>query len=205
MSAPPARKPGPRGPRASLTAEQQALAAAHVPFARKLSRRRKAWFPSFRDDWDSAALLALVEAAQSYDPNRGVKFATFAAYRISGALANEARRLGLRDPRGADDEPSDRHSPCLDDEQVDGDLTAAQGPTVEEITESDDEVEWWVRRLPPRHASVFRLILDDGMSRRQIARELGMTLSMVSRLYAQGLDLLRDAAPRPDDATRLPR
>lgn len=44
-----------------------------------------------RDDLTSAGLLALVQAAQSYDAARGVPFARFASARIRGALIDELR------------------------------------------------------------------------------------------------------------------
>ena len=69
-----------RDGRAPLSAGQQTLALRYLPLARKLARPFKAAWPALRDDFDSAACLALVEAASSFDPERNVKFATFACY-----------------------------------------------------------------------------------------------------------------------------
>jgi RNA polymerase sigma factor for flagellar operon FliA len=44
------------------------------------------------EDLESAGLLGLVEAAQRFDPNRGVEFKTFAALRIHGEIIDEDRR-----------------------------------------------------------------------------------------------------------------
>jgi DNA-directed RNA polymerase specialized sigma subunit len=60
---------------------------------------RYAW-PGAQDEFESAALLALVEAAQAFDPTRGVKFTTFAHHRISGALRDLKRELYSRGGRG---------------------------------------------------------------------------------------------------------
>jgi hypothetical protein len=81
------------GERAPLTPAQQALARKYIPLARKLARPLAAWWPNDGDEYRSAALLALVEAAQSFDPSRNVKFATFARFRIWGALRDTQRRL----------------------------------------------------------------------------------------------------------------
>ena len=44
-----------------------------------------------KDDLRSAAMLALVQAAQSFDPQRGVPFALFAKSRLRGAIIDELR------------------------------------------------------------------------------------------------------------------
>jgi|SRR5215831_5630843 len=47
-----------------------------------------------RDDVIGSAELGLVEAAQNFDPSRGVLFKTFAYYRIRGAIYDALRRTG---------------------------------------------------------------------------------------------------------------
>ena len=41
-----------------------------MPLARSMAKPYKANWPGVRDDFESAALLALVEAAESFDPPR---------------------------------------------------------------------------------------------------------------------------------------
>ena len=53
----------------------------------------KASFPAAGDELQSAAFLALVEAAQSFDSSRGVGFATLARHRIWGALCDLRREI----------------------------------------------------------------------------------------------------------------
>jgi DNA-directed RNA polymerase specialized sigma subunit len=85
-----------RSGRSQLTAEQQDLAATYMPMARALARPLKEAYPALRDELESAACLALVEAAESYDPARNVRFSTFARHRIWGALRDVQRNLVLR-------------------------------------------------------------------------------------------------------------
>jgi RNA polymerase sigma factor FliA len=47
-----------------------------------------------RDDVIGAAELGLVEAANKFDPTRGVLFKTFAYYRIRGAIYDSLRKMG---------------------------------------------------------------------------------------------------------------
>ena len=52
-------------------------------------------FPTVdRDDLQGAAELGLVEAANHFDPARGVLFKTFAYYRIRGAIYDSLRKMG---------------------------------------------------------------------------------------------------------------
>lgn len=44
-----------------------------------------------RDDLTSAAMMALVQAARAFDPQRGVPFAMFAKSRVRGAIIDELR------------------------------------------------------------------------------------------------------------------
>src|SRR3954453_16896081 len=46
-----------------------------------------------RDDLTSAGMMALVLAAQGYEPDRGVPFARYASIRIRGALLDELRSM----------------------------------------------------------------------------------------------------------------
>ena len=85
-----------RKPRTPLTQEQQGLARSYIPFAKKIAAPLRDCWPSNAEEFDSAAVTALVQAAQSFDPSRGVKFATFARYRIWGALKDMQRGMNLK-------------------------------------------------------------------------------------------------------------
>ena len=59
-------------------------------------------FPTVeRDEIRASAEFGLVEAANSFDPSRGVLFKTFAYYRIRGAIYDDLRKMGwfAKDPR----------------------------------------------------------------------------------------------------------
>jgi len=59
-----------------------------------LVRRR---LPTFMDaeDLTSEGMIGLIQAAQRYDPDRGVAFSTFAVRRIRGAILDAFRRAGF--------------------------------------------------------------------------------------------------------------
>lgn len=70
------------------------LILRHLPLVRHTLSRLLAFLPSGLDveNLESAGTLGLVEAAGKFDPERGVKFETFAAWRIRGAVLDELRR-----------------------------------------------------------------------------------------------------------------
>jgi RNA polymerase sigma factor FliA len=47
-----------------------------------------------RDDLISAGILGLNEAIDRFDPEKKVKFKTYASYRIKGAMVDEVRKMG---------------------------------------------------------------------------------------------------------------
>ncbi len=48
-----------------------------------------------REDLISAGILGLIEAYNRFDPSKGVKFKTFAEFRIRGAILDEIRKLDI--------------------------------------------------------------------------------------------------------------
>ncbi len=76
-------------------AERDQLAVQHVPLVAHLVRETMARVPSYmdRNDLHSAGLLALVQAARAFDPERGVPFAGYASTRVRGALVDELRSV----------------------------------------------------------------------------------------------------------------
>ena len=75
--------------------ERDALILHHRALVDRLVRDARRRLPGHvsTDDLTSAGLLALVSAARSYEPDRGVPFAGFAATRIRGAILDELRGL----------------------------------------------------------------------------------------------------------------
>lgn len=75
--------------------ELEDLIRANMPLVGHLVREMLGRVPAHvnRDDLTSAGLAALVTAAKSFDPTRGIPFARFASTRIRGALLDELRGL----------------------------------------------------------------------------------------------------------------
>ena len=186
-------------PRLPLTPERQRLAAAYLPMARALARPFKAAWSRFRDEFDSAACLALVEAAETFDPGRNVKFATFARARICGALRDARRRqvpLGYRSEPG--DAPRVGEMP-MRPEEIGRVVTAEADDPVGAELEAAEEIERWLSKLPRRHSLACRQIYVHDMTYDETARSLGCSQSRVAFMHRQAMDML---TPLPDGPAR---
>jgi RNA polymerase sigma factor for flagellar operon FliA len=77
------------------TQSSDELIRSHLPLVGHLVREVLGRVPAHvhRDDLVSAGMLALVQSAQSFDPDRGVPFGRYAALRIRGALTDELRTM----------------------------------------------------------------------------------------------------------------
>jgi RNA polymerase sigma factor (sigma-70 family) len=181
------------GRRAPLTAEQQNLAEKYLPLAKALAKPLKRSWPQESEEFESAALLALVEAAQSFDPTRNVQFATFARYRIRGALRDVQRALILAGWRG-DVENAPTVSTLTADAEERGKLlmTNLDDPVGQEV-ESVDFIEHWLRKLPSKHAVACREIYINGRSQGEAAEAVGCSKSRISYLHREAMEILNDA------------
>ena len=76
-------------------AAQEALVSEYLPLVRLHAGRLALGLPAHvnRDDLIQAGLLGLLDAMRRFDPGRGIKFETFAAQRVRGAMLDELRRL----------------------------------------------------------------------------------------------------------------
>jgi RNA polymerase sigma-B factor len=84
--------------------ERDSLIRRHLPLARHCARRyRRAGEPL--EDLEQVASLALVRAADSFDPTRGTAFSTYAVPCILGSIKRHFRDSGwaLHVPRGMKD------------------------------------------------------------------------------------------------------
>ena len=74
---------------------REQLLARYLPLVRNVAGRMALGFPKSVElpDLVSTGVIGLIEAFKNFDPERGVKFETFAVPRIRGAILDELRSL----------------------------------------------------------------------------------------------------------------
>jgi RNA polymerase sigma factor FliA len=75
--------------------DRSLLIRENMPLVELVVQRMTPQVPSFmtKEDMISAAMVGLIDAANKFDPGKGVKFKTFAEYRVRGAILDEMRKL----------------------------------------------------------------------------------------------------------------
>ncbi len=75
--------------------ERDELILEHLPQIKYIAQRISTKLPSHVElnDLVSAGILGLLDAIEKFDPNRGVKFKTYAELRIKGAILDSLRNL----------------------------------------------------------------------------------------------------------------
>ena len=153
----------------------------------------------------------LLEARNRFDPNRGVRFQTFAYHRVRGAMLDGVRKMSQLPRRAherlvAASEPSPTAAPTALDKaftRISASLTTAtvlQGRFGDESPEAvllkNESITRLLQALPslsPRQQVLVRGFYFEGRSIDGMARELGISKSWASRLHTSALQELRDA------------
>lgn len=187
---------------------EDAEIVALIPMVHRLASRligRGA--PSrLREDLEGAGTLALVEASQRYDPNRGAPFTSYAYQRIQGAMLDEMRSHDTvsraeRAQMRAANETRNVLPGSVELMAESGWEMADPAPNPADVAVQDDLVERLdaaVEELPPRHRDVARGMLGE-VPTRVIAADLKVTQSRISQMGRDVVRRLREAFDvRPD-------
>lgn len=189
------------------------LIARHEKMVHGLANRLRREL-SLRGDLDDLIAFGfggLLEAHHRFDPSRGVRFQTFAYYRVRGAMLDGVRKMADL-PRRAHErlQASAQVAPTAAPTSLDkaftrmsaslSTATVLQGSFGEQSPEAallkNESVARLLQALPrlsPRQRVLVRGFYFEGRSIDQMAQELGISKSWASRLHRQALVELRDA------------
>jgi len=172
-----------------LTHEQRDLVTRYMPLARALARQAAADRSSL-DEFEAEAYAALVDAARSFDPDRGVHFAVHARIRIRGALRDYRRFLFHAGWRGEPEMAPVFERLNFADAPCGQFIGMAPEAEVGQAGELHEAVESVIRRLPRAQAAACRLIYIEGKSGDETASALGLSAGYVSRLHGEALAVI---------------
>jgi RNA polymerase sigma factor (sigma-70 family) len=154
--------------------ERDRLVEAHMPLVHSVARRYAGRGAEF-EDLVQVGAVGLLAASERFDPQRGVSFGSFAAPTVEGAIRHHLRKVDQTD------------LPVATDEIPEG-ISALAG--------SDDRLllRGWLRALSDRDRQIVYLRFHADMTEREIAREVGLSQTQVSRLLAEALVQLREVS-----------
>jgi RNA polymerase sigma factor FliA len=129
-------------------AERDGLILEHLPQIKYIAQRISTKLPSHVElnDLVSAGILGLLDAIEKFDPNRGVKFKTYAELRIKGAILDSLRNLDWA-PRSLRKKSKDLERVYRELEQrlgrpaTDKEVCEAMEITLEEFYELVDQIK----------------------------------------------------------------
>ncbi len=139
--------------------------------------------------------VGLIEAVERFDPERGVRFSTFATYRIRGRILNALRRERLgalwlvpqADRAEAAGDPDPAHLEKVPDPAAADRLAAVEDAVLL------DQVVAAIGRLPERERRILRGAYLHEEEPRRIAGELKISLSHFYRLQKQALHRIQES------------
>jgi RNA polymerase sporulation-specific sigma factor len=130
--------------------------------------------------------VGLIESVERFDPDRGVRFSTFASYRIRGRVLNALDRVRVEVSLDQTLAAGEEHAPLASL----ADPAAASALAGIEDRALLRHVLETIERLPPRERTVLRAVVG-AQPPREIAGELHISLSHFYRLQKQATDRLR--------------
>ena len=136
-----------------------------------------------------AACLGLVQAAKRWQPQRGLKWYTFAMPRIRGAMLDELREQDIL-PRTARDKGI--KAPIFMD--IDGSQWEAKEPSPVDLAAASElrsRVRFAVSELSAQIRRVIRLYYFRGLKLRDVGKAEGIGESRVCQLMRNGRERLR--------------
>jgi len=167
------------------TSSRQRLIEAYQPLVFKVVMQLRPPEPLLMDLIQEGA-VGLIESVERFDPDRGVRFSTFASYRIRGRVLNALDRVRTDVSLDQALAMAEEMSPLarLADPSANADLANVEDRAL--LT----HVLKVIDGLPPRERAVLAAVADAKEPRR-IARELHISLSHFYRLQKQATERLR--------------
>jgi len=138
--------------------------------------------------------VGLIEAAENYDPDRGVAFALFALHRVRGRILTYIEKEGRHDYVYIDsplteDDCQRTLADCLVDRQADVSRQVEHNLLLQQVQQA-------LQRLPVKEKEVLSGVYLEDCEARQMADTLQISISHMYRLQRQGIRRIRGMLSR---------
>lgn len=185
------------------------LCRSYDPFARSVARdyARSLPAPKDHDGLLSACRLGVLRAAMLYDPGKAA-FVTYAALKVRSAARDFVRAESWRGLGGRAGYNGGRRREATPPDVSGESGWAAAGvecpihataARVDGLHWTEEEWDWVLAPLGRRARKAVTLRFRQDMRYRQIAEEMGVSVSRAGRLVADAVKLLRDARPELEE------
>jgi RNA polymerase sigma factor for flagellar operon FliA len=181
---------------------REAIIVQHLTHVHALAKRMRSQVPPCvtLDDLIGAGTIGLIQAADRFQPSRGLQFATYAKHRIRGAMLDFLRE---EDPLSRTERRRTRTANAAYERALPATISLEQLPAHEPRSEYSparclstrfaDRVDLDRARecLSDRQNRVISLLFDLDWQNRDVARKLGVNESRVSQIRQAALSKLR--------------
>lgn len=201
------------------------LAVKYLPAARQLARMYASRWPVDPDVLFSAALFGLAKAMRRFEPDRGLRFMTYATKVMTGRIGDDVRRidhLGRRHRRqvvqtrrsvqelaqelGRHPNQADLHAAGVDQVEAPGIVRLSQGDDLKQAergpgspSEAAEAIEA-LAGVTPRERKMLVLRFVCGLPLAEIGKEFGVGTAAVSQSLTRILRRLRDQGEQTKEA-----
>lgn len=198
-------------------AARDRLVLAHLPMGKALARRCKAHGVA-REDLEQQAVLGLIKSADGFDPERGLRFSTFARWWVNAFLTEYVvRNAGVVRPslrKGRGNRLAGIRIMSLDQPVGGGeanarlaDIIADEGPLPDELATlaidgafRASSIGVALARLDQRSRAVVEGRFVEGAQLRVVGDRLGISKERVRQIEAAALKRLRQMLTTEEDA-----
>jgi len=171
-------------------AERNHLVVAHLPEVRKIAYWMRRKLPKGVDveDLVQVGTIGLMRATERFDPAKKTKFSTYSARRVIGAILDYLRDINWQ-PRLS--KRRGEVPPCVGrlpffvakGEELDLVDESVNDPSFE--IEQQDELDWMTRSLDSAGKQMVIRHFVDGLTMKEVGRELDYSESRVSQRLAE--------------------
>ncbi len=136
--------------------------------------------------------VGLIEAAESFDYNRGVAFSIFASYRIKGRMFNFLKKEGKADVACLEENNQGLYSGL----ELVADTGIMPVPDQVELQEVSHQVKTAMNRLPDKEYKVLEGIYVKCQEANQVASQMNVSTSYIYQLQKSGVRRVRGMLSR---------
>jgi RNA polymerase sigma factor for flagellar operon FliA len=195
---------------------RNALAECYLPLVERIAGKLQRGLPASVEVGDllSAGTIGLLQAIEAFDPDRGLRFATFAPWRIKGAMHDWLReidwvpRLARSRERAGTEQPvqvgslfrvTARSGESWADRTVADDLAEPRADAAAQRSAADDAWRELLRGLSKTERLLLLLLYREQLTMQAVGRQLGLSESRVSQVHTALVRRLRERHGVPAD------